>query len=98
MIDDGIFVNSRELAKAVGRDPAQVASNLRIAMLAPDIVHQIITGNAPKTLTSQTMRHEIPELWTDQIETFFGKRGATRQHGRLRYRHSPSRKPLPIQR
>jgi hypothetical protein len=54
MIDDGIFVNGRELAKAVGRDPAQVASNLRIAMLAPDIVHQIITGNA--SLTSQTMR------------------------------------------
>jgi hypothetical protein len=43
-------------------------------MLAPDIVHQIITGNAPKTLTSQTMRREIPELWTDQIETFLGKR------------------------
>ncbi|MDR2372190.1 MAG: hypothetical protein LBD60_03530, partial [Puniceicoccales bacterium] len=51
---------------------AQVASNLRIAMLAPDIVHQIITGNA--SLTSQTMRREIPELWTDQIETFLGKR------------------------
>jgi hypothetical protein len=77
MIDDGIFVNGRELAKAVGRDPSQVASNLRIAMLAPDIVHQIITGNTPKTLTSQTMRREIPELWTDQIETFFGKKENT---------------------
>jgi hypothetical protein len=41
-------------------------------MLAPDIVHQIITGNA--SLTSQTMRREIPEPWTDQIETFLGKR------------------------
>ncbi|MDR1590720.1 MAG: recombinase family protein, partial [Puniceicoccales bacterium] len=74
MIDDGIFVNCCELAKAVGRDPSQVASNLRTAMLAPDIVHQIIAGNAPKTLTSQTMRREIPELWTDQMETFLGKR------------------------
>jgi hypothetical protein len=37
-----------------------------------DIVRQIITGNA--SLTSQTMRSEIPELWTDQMETFLGKR------------------------
>jgi hypothetical protein len=37
-------------------------------------VSTAVSDRAGFTSNANTMRREIPELWTDQIETFLGKR------------------------
>ena len=41
-IDEGRFKNGTELAHAIGREPGKVAWTMRLAMLAPDIIHRIL--------------------------------------------------------
>ena len=47
LIDEGRFSNVHELAAAIGKDQAYVARVLRLTLLAPEIVHAILTGTLP---------------------------------------------------
>ncbi|MBP5542907.1 MAG: hypothetical protein ILM98_02435 [Kiritimatiellae bacterium] len=65
-IDEGRFRNGTELAHAIGREPGKVAWTMRLAMLAPDIIHRILEGNIPHSLTLERLRVPIPDLWEEQ--------------------------------
>lgn len=65
-IDEGRFKNGTELANAIGREPGKVAWTMRLAMLAPDIIHRILEGNIPRSLTLERLRVPIPDLWEEQ--------------------------------
>jgi hypothetical protein len=65
-IDEGRFKNGTELAHAIGREPGKVAWTMRLAMLAPDIIHRILEGNIPRSLTLERLRVPIPDLWEEQ--------------------------------
>ena len=65
-IDEGRFKNGTELAHAIGREPGKVAWTMRLAMLAPDIVHRILEGDIPDSLTLERLRVPIPDLWEEQ--------------------------------
>jgi len=64
-IDKGKFKNGTELARAIGREPGKVAWTMRLAMLAPDIVHRILEGDIPQNLTLEKLRVPLPDLWED---------------------------------
>lgn len=73
LIDEGTFPNSNELAKAVGRDRSRVAATLRLAMLAPAVIHRIIVGDIPSTLTFARLRHAYSAIWEDQVKELMGE-------------------------
>ena len=65
-IDEGRFRNGTELAHAIGREPGKVAWTMRLAMLAPDIIHRILEGDIPQNLTLEKLRAPLPDLWEEQ--------------------------------
>ena len=72
-IDEGRFRNGTELAHAIGREPGKVAWTMRLAMLAPDIIHRILEGNIPRSLTLEKLRAPLPDLWEEQRAMLFGE-------------------------
>lgn len=72
-IDEGRFKNGTELAHALGREAGKVAWTMRLAMLAPDIIHRILVGDIPKGFTLETLRSPIPDLWSEQRKLYFGE-------------------------
>ena len=65
-IDEGRFRNGTELAHAIGREPGKVAWTMLLAMLAPDIIHRILSGDIPQNLTLEKLRAPLPDLWEEQ--------------------------------
>jgi len=72
-IDDGKFKNIAELARNIGQDEAVVARTLRLRLLSPTIVHRIIKGEIPNTLTLTALRTPLPDIWTEQEQKFLGE-------------------------
>ena len=66
LIDAGQFANVHELATAVGKDYAYVARVLRLTLLAPEIVHAILTGILPEGIGVEDLRQSMPVLWSEQ--------------------------------
>ena len=66
LIDEGHFSNVNELANAIGKDPAYVARVLRLTLLAPEIVHAILTGVLPEGIGVEDLRQSMPRLWSEQ--------------------------------
>ena len=71
-IDEGKFRNSVALAEAIGQDKSIVAKILRLRFLSPAIVHRIVTGDIPRSLTLQDLRTSFPDVWSEQEERWFG--------------------------
>lgn len=71
-IDEGKFRNSVVLADALGLDKSIVAKILRLRFLSPAIVHRIVTGDIPRSLTLRSLREAIPDIWTEQEEKWIG--------------------------
>ena len=66
LIDEGHFSNVNELANAIGKDSAYVARVLRLTLLAPEIVHTILTGNLPDNFSVDSLKQALPVLWLEQ--------------------------------
>ena len=66
LIDAGQFANVHELANAIGKDPAYMARVLRLTLLAPEIVHAILTGTLPEGIGVEDLRQSMPVLWSEQ--------------------------------
>ena len=70
LIDSGVYENMIDLAKAIGKDHAFVARTIRMTLLAPEIVHAILTGTLKCHIPLDRMRKEMPLLWEDQKKLF----------------------------
>ena len=66
LVDGGQFANVHELANATGKDYAYVARVLRLTLLAPEIVHTILTGNLPDNFSVDCLKQALPVLWSEQ--------------------------------
>ncbi len=65
-IDEGKYKNIKELARALGKDPAIIARTIRLTALSPEIIHRIIVGDVPRCMTMNVLRSAIPSLWDEQ--------------------------------
>lgn len=72
-IDDGCYPNGKELADALGIDRSRSSRTLRLAMLSPRIVHRIVSGDVPPTLTVLRLRESIPLDWEEQERELLGE-------------------------
>ena len=48
------------------KDSAYVARVLRLTLLAPEIVHSILTGNLPDNFSVDSLKQALPMLWSEQ--------------------------------
>ena len=54
------------MANAIGKDYAYVARVLRLTLLAPEIVHAVLTGALPDGIGVEDLRQSMPVLWSEQ--------------------------------
>lgn len=67
LLATGAFKSGAAIARAEGLVPTTVNRLLRLALLAPPIVEQLLAGAQPRRLTLLwLMRNAIPTLWDEQ--------------------------------
>ena len=70
LIDSGVYENVVDLARAIGKDHAFVARTIRMTLLAPEIVHAILSGTLKCPIALERLRKEMPILWGEQKKLF----------------------------
>jgi hypothetical protein len=67
LLDEGLARSGSEIAKQESLDPSTVNELLRLTLLDPRIVEDIMSGNQPKRLTSLWFtRNPLPVEWRKQ--------------------------------
>ena len=65
-LDEGKYANAKELAKALGLDPANMRRVLRLGVLSPRIVEAVLAGKEPDISLSALQEMDIPLDWAEQ--------------------------------
>ena len=70
LIDEGVYSNIQELARAIGKDMAYVSRITRLTLLSPEIIHGVLTGQLDQ-IGVEKSKQPFPILWDEQ-KKFFG--------------------------
>jgi hypothetical protein len=70
MLEGGEFASAAELAAAEKINQSYICRVLRLTLLAPDIVEQILDGRQPLTLQVESLLKPFPEEWEQQHRKF----------------------------
>ena len=52
------------------RDDAYVSRIIRFTLLAPEIIHAVLTGKINKSISTEKLKQSLPILWEDQKKMF----------------------------
>ena len=66
LIDDNEVGSAKDIAERIGRDVSYVARIIRMADLAPSIVHSIIAGDCPDRLSLSFLCDMTATDWSEQ--------------------------------
>lgn len=67
LLDSNVLQNGSDIARAEGLHPSTVNELLRLTLLAPDIIEQLMTGLQPRLLNLMWFqRNPLPEDWQEQ--------------------------------
>lgn len=66
MLEGGQFASAAELAAAEKINQSYVCRILRLTLLAPDIIEQILDGRQPQTLQVESLLKPFPAEWDQQ--------------------------------
>ena len=66
MLEDGRYASISEMAKAEGVERGYVGSLLRLTLLAPDLVEEILEGRQPEGVTLPALLEGVPVGWGEQ--------------------------------
>ena len=73
LLDAGIVGSGSDIARREGLHQTTVNALLRLTQLSPILVHDILNGHQPKTLSIRWLKtHEFPWDWETQMEFFRG--------------------------
>lgn len=70
MMDADHTLNTRIIGKRENLDMTYVAKFIRMAQLAPDIIHAILNGRQPQGLTLSELLRPFPDNWVEQRQHF----------------------------
>jgi hypothetical protein len=79
LLDEGRCVSVTEMASAEKIERAYLGSLLRLTLLAPEIVEDILDGRALDDLTLPRLLEPFPTSWADQQHVRHGSVGTTRR-------------------
>ncbi|CAK0751657.1 Site-specific recombinase resolvase [Gammaproteobacteria bacterium] len=67
LIDKGVVSNGADIARREELHPTTVNKILRLTLLAPDLVEQLMEGSQPKRLSLTWLQHhKLPADWNEQ--------------------------------
>ncbi len=67
LLDTGTMASGSAIARAEGLDPSTVNELLRLTLLSPDIIEQLMAGRQPRRLTLMWFqRNPLPVDWQAQ--------------------------------
>jgi predicted urease superfamily metal-dependent hydrolase len=67
LIANGAMKNGKDIARAEGIHPTSVNELLRLTLLAPDVIEQILAGRQPRRMTLLWFQHHpLPVDWAAQ--------------------------------
>lgn len=73
LIDDGVVNSGSDIARREGLDQSCVNELLRLTLLSPAMVKNILAGQQPRTLSIHWLKNnELPSNWDEQEKLFGG--------------------------
>ena len=71
LLDTGVYVSGSDIAKVEGVTPSTVNRLVRMGLLAPDLIEELMAGKQPRRLTAHWLiRNRIPSSWGEQRALF----------------------------
>lgn len=71
MLESGEFATIAELAEREGIAPSYMIRVLRLTLLAPKIIPEILDGGQEPGLTLEQVLHPFPVSWSEQPKHFY---------------------------
>jgi hypothetical protein len=68
MLDKGIYASVSEIGDAESISKSYVSRILRLALLAPDIVETVLSGQTDQSLMLERLERPLPASWEEQRE------------------------------
>ena len=73
LIDDGIVNSGSDIARHEGLHQTTVNALLRLTLLSPEMIRNLLDGHQPKTLSILWLKkNELPWNWDEQRDLFGG--------------------------
>jgi hypothetical protein len=69
-LDEGVYTSVSEIGDAENISKSYVSRILRLALLAPDIVNEILAGRADQSLMLEQLERPLPASWEEQRLAF----------------------------
>jgi hypothetical protein len=66
MLDDSVYTSVREIGDTENISKSYVSRILRLALLAPDIVDEIVLGSTDQALVLERLERPLPACWAEQ--------------------------------
>lgn len=63
--EEGRFSSLRELAASLGQHPSYIFKQMKLTLLAPDIIETILLGQEPSGLSLEKL-YDMPVTWDEQ--------------------------------
>jgi hypothetical protein len=70
MLDNGVYASVSEIGDAENISKSYVSRILRLALLAPDIVEVILSGQTDQALMLERLERPLPPCWVEQRRAF----------------------------
>jgi hypothetical protein len=70
MLDDGLYASVSEIGDAENISKSYVSRIVRLALLAPDIVDDILAGSTGQALVLERLERPLPAGWEEQVKSF----------------------------
>lgn len=71
LLDTGVYASGSDIAKVEGVTPSTVNRLVRMGLLAPDLIEELMAGKQPRRLTAHWLiRNRIPSSWGEQRALF----------------------------
>lgn len=71
LLDTDVYASGSDIAKVEDVTPSTVNRLVRMGLLAPDLIEELMAGKQPRRLTAHWLiRNRIPSLWSEQRALF----------------------------
>ena len=65
--------SAKALAAKIGCTQSHVANIIGMVQISPKIIHAVIRGDYPETLTLASLKRKLPDLWSEQEAMLLGE-------------------------
>ena len=73
LLETGVYGTIEEIATAEKINSSYVSRLLRMTLLAPSIIEEILDGRQPTKVTLAVLMRPFPVAWEEQVEAGFSR-------------------------